>query len=68
MIECAVCGTTWSEKADMWQDCAPHADVAQAVKVAVDVAAVQALTPVRDPKEPRKGTVIEKEPPAEVKP
>lgn len=63
MFECGVCGSTWTEKADVWQDCAAARDVERAETTARDVAAVKALPPVRDPQLPRKGTVVEKDAP-----
>jgi hypothetical protein len=57
---CQVDGTTWTEKVDVWQDAAMAKSVPNDVTVADDVAVVKALPPVRDPKLPRKGTVIEK--------
>jgi uncharacterized Zn ribbon protein len=62
VLECQQDGTTWTEKADVWQDAATYRDdVPVDVKLADDVAVVKALPPVRDPKLPRKGTVVEKE-------
>lgn len=61
VFECQQDGTTWTEKADVWQDCAASVDVERDVKVAADVESVKRLPPVRDPKAPRKGTVVEKD-------
>ena len=60
-FECRVCGTTWTEKRDMWQDCTPWADVPWDVTAAPDAKVIEALPPGRDPKLPRVGTVIEKD-------
>lgn len=62
VFACGVCGTTWTEKADVWQDGAATADVPNDVTVAADVEAVKRLPPGRDPALPRKGQVVEREP------
>lgn len=64
VIECQHCGTTWTEKRDMWQDCAAGPDVERHETQARDVATVKRQLPVRDPALPRQGTVVEKDPPA----
>lgn len=64
IFECQGDGSTWTEKPDVWQDCARHEDVPNDVKVSPHPADVKALLPVRDPLLPRKGVVEEKEPPA----
>lgn len=59
LFECQAEGTTWTEKLDVWQDCAPAADVPNDEKVAPDVDEVKAMEPVRDPLLPRIGVVTE---------
>lgn len=65
VLECSVDGTTWTAKLDCWQDSAPGLDVANGVLQALDVAAIRALPPVRDPTLPRSGTVVERQPPVD---
>ena len=59
VFECQADGTTWTEKVDVWQDCAPSGDVPDDVKVADDLVMVKKLPPVNDPLLPRKGVVVD---------
>ena len=60
LFECQVCGTTWTAKLDVWQDCTPWADVLRDVTAAPDVKVIEALPPGRDPRLPRSGMVVER--------
>jgi hypothetical protein len=51
-FECGTCKSTWVEKLDVWQDCAPYPD--DPTPIPVDVAK---QPPVRNPALPRVGTV-----------